>query len=151
MKIFKYILLFILPFTVYTQNEKPTKAIDGVYHLLERERTIGNKQTKTKFFQYSLLGTTKVVAVAACKKCIPAIYKYQEAESKELNRPVFYNNIGLFLISYDQESFVMVMPANKQGSDWTDFAYSNFYSKNSSKVASMSQKKIKDFILQIAN
>ncbi|CAM1339316.1 hypothetical protein [Tenacibaculum aestuarii] len=151
MKIFKYIFVFILPFTVYAQNEVPTKNINGLYHLLEGERTVGNEQTKTKFFQYSLLGTTKTVAVAACKKCIPAIYKYQEVESKELNRPVFYNNIGLFLISYDKESFVMVMPANKQDADWTNFAYSNFYSKNSTKVKAMSQKKIKEFIVRIAN
>lgn len=141
----------MLPFTVYAQNEVPTKAINGVYHLLEAERTTGSKTTKTKIFQYGLLGTTKVVAVAACKKCVPAIYKYQETESKELNRSVFYNSIGLFLISYDQESFVMVMPANKQGADWTNFAYSNFYSKNSTKVKTMSQKKIKEFIVQIAN
>nr|BFF39861.1 hypothetical protein BACY1_16660 [Tenacibaculum mesophilum] len=148
MKFFNYILVFIFPITVYTQNEVPTKNINGLYHLLEGERTVGNKQTKTKFFQYSLLGTTKTVAVAACKKCIPAIYKYQEAESKELNRPVFYNNIGLFLISYDKESFVMVMAANKQDSDWTNFAYSNFYSKNYTKVKAMSQKKLKNLLYE---
>jgi hypothetical protein len=131
----------------YSQN--PTEAINGTYHLLEGERGIGNKPTKTKLFQYGLLGDTKVLAVATCEKCMPAIYKYKEEYSKELGVPVFFNDYGLFLITYDTESFVMIMHANKEGADWTDFSFSNFYSKNNAKVNTMTQQKIKEYIINL--
>jgi len=131
----------------YSQN--PTETINGMHHLLEGERGIGNKPTKTKLFQYGLLGDAKVLAVAACEKCMPAIYKYKEEYSKEFGVPVFFNDYGLFLITYDTESFVMIMHANKEGADWTDFSFSNFYSKNNAKVNAMTQQKIKEYIINL--
>jgi len=144
-----YLLLILCMNALFAQIEHPTEAINGTYHLLEGERGIGNKPTKTKFFQYGLLGDTKVLAVAACGKCMPAIYKYKEEYSKELGVPVFFNDYGLFLITYDTESFVMIMHANKEGADWTDFSFSNFYSKNNAKVNAMTQQKIKEYIIDL--
>ncbi|WP_298764058.1 hypothetical protein [uncultured Polaribacter sp.] len=60
MKNLKYIFVFILHFALYSQNKMPTKAINGVYHLLEAERTIGSKTTKTKIFQYGLMSQKKI-------------------------------------------------------------------------------------------
>lgn len=146
----KYLIILITPCFLFSQSEIPTERIDGTYHLLEEEKGIGNKPTKTKLFQFGMFGGDKVLAIAACAKCMPAVYKYQEAESKELGIPVFYHDIGLFVITYDNESFVMVKPADKNSEDWTDFSYSNFYSKNKVKVMAMTQQKIKDFIVEIS-
>lgn len=149
-KLLTYLIVLFTPCLLFSQNENPTEAINGTYHLLEAERAGGNKQTLTKIFQYGKWGEDNVLAVAACKKCMPAIYKYKEVYSKELETAVFYNDIGLFLIAYDKESFVMMMPSRKEGAEWTDFSFSNFYSKNKAKVAAMSQLKIKEYIIKIS-
>ncbi|MCT4698786.1 hypothetical protein [Tenacibaculum haliotis] len=44
----------------------------------------------------------------------------------------------------------MVMPSNKENADWSYFSFSNFYSKNKTKVAAMTQQKIKEYIDQIS-
>ena len=150
MKLFiTYLVLFITTTSVYSQKELPTEAINGTYHLLEGERGIGNKKTKTKIFQYGMFGKDKVLAIAACTKCMPAIYKYKEAESKELGIPVFYNDFGIFVIAYDDESFISLKLSNKENADWTEFLFSNFYSKNKMKVSVMTQKKIKEFVINL--
>jgi len=135
---------------LFAQNDNPTEALNGTYHLLETERAGGNKQTKTKIFEYGKFGGDNVLAVAACAKCMPAIYKYKKEFSNDLKTTVFYNNIGLFLIGFDKESFIMMMPSKKEGAEWTDFAYSNFYSKSQTKVTAMSQQKIKEYIIKIS-
>ncbi|PHR71364.1 MAG: hypothetical protein COA67_06570 [Lutibacter sp.] len=145
----KFLVVLLTPSLLFSQNEIPTEAINGTYHLLEAERGVGNKQTQTKIFQYGLFGDTKVLAIAACGKCMPAIYTYKEAESKELGIHFFYNDIGLFVITYDNESFVMLKLSNKESVDFTDFSFSNFYSKNKTKVDAMTQQKIKEYILSI--
>ncbi len=146
----KYFFIVLTPYFLFSQNEIPTKTINGTYHLLEAERGIGNKPTKTKTFQYGMFGRDKVLAIAACKKCMPAMYKYKEDESKQLGFPVFYNDYGLFVFTYDEDSFVIVKISNKKDADATDFSFSNFYSKTKSKVDSMTKKKIKDFILSFS-
>ena len=135
---------------LFSQSEIPTEAINGTYHLLEAEKGIGNKPTKSKLFQYGEFAGDKVLAIAACAQCMPAIYKYQKDESKELGIPVFYNDYGLFVITYDNESFVMVKAADADSEDWTDFSYSNFYSKNEAKVIAMTQQKIKAFVVAVS-
>jgi len=144
------LIVFLASSSLFAQNENPTEALNGTYHLLEAERAGGNKQTKTKIFEYGKFGDDNVLAVAACANCMPAIYKYKEEYSKDLKTAVFYNDIGLFLIAYDKESFIMMMPSKKEGADWADFAFSNFYSKSQVKVAAMSQQKIKEHIIKIS-
>lgn len=142
-----YFLLFI---SGIFYGQITTEANNGTYHLLEEERGMGNKKTKTKIFQYGALGETKVLAVAACGRCSPALYKYLEEESKTLGRSIFYNKIGLYFIAYDVNSFVIIMPTNKKDKNWSDFTFSNFYSKDKSKVEGMTKQKIKDFIIKIS-
>ena len=134
---------------LFSQKATPTEAINGTYHLMDAERGIGSKQTKTKLFQYTVWGNDKVLVVAACERCSPAMYKYQKEESEAIGVPIFYNAIGLYMITYDNESFVMMVPANKKSKDWTDFTYSNFYSKNKAKADSMTKQKIKEFIINM--
>ena len=148
--LFKYLFILCSPCLLVAQNENPTEALNGTYHLLEGERGVGNKQTLTKVAQYAKWGDDYVMAIAACEKCMPAIYKYKAEYSKDLKTAVFFNDIGLYLIAYDKESFVMMMPSKKEGAEWTDFSFSNFYSKSKVKVAAMSQQKIKEYIIKIS-
>jgi hypothetical protein len=147
--LFKYLIVLLTPCMIFAQNENPTEALNGTYHLLDAERAGGNKQTNTKIFEYGKFGDDNVLAVAACVNCMPAIYKYKEEFSTDLKTAVFFNDIGLYLIAYDKESFIM-MPSKKEGAEWTDFAFSNFYSKNKAKVAAMSQQKIKEYMIKIS-
>ncbi|WP_271404900.1 hypothetical protein [Tenacibaculum soleae] len=147
MKIFfKYLLVLLMPCLLYSQSKEPTKAINGKYYLMAAEKGIGSKMTKEKLFQYGVWGKDKVLMVAACNKCSPAMYKYNKDESQAMGVPVFYNIIGLYMITYDDESFIMMVPANKKSKDWTDFTYSNFYSKNKAKADIMTKQKIVNFI-----
>tara|TARA_B100000809_G_C14939509_1_gene459854 strand:+ start:371 stop:829 length:459 start_codon:yes stop_codon:yes gene_type:complete len=146
----KYIIVLFTPCLLFAQNENPTEELNGTYHLLDVERAGGNKQTKAKIFEYGKFGDDNVLAVAACAKCMPAIYKYKTEYSNDLKTAVFFNDIGLYLIAYDKESFVMMMPSKKEGAEWTDFSFSNFYSKSKVKVAAMSQQKIKEYIIKIS-
>lgn len=147
MKIFfKYLLVLLMPCLLYSQNKEPTKAINGKYYLMAAEKGIGSKMTKEKLFQYGVWGKDKVLMVAACNKCSPAMYKYNNDESQTMGVPVFYNIMGLYMITYDDESFIMMVPANKKSKDWTDFTYSNFYSKNKAKADIMTKQKIVNFI-----
>jgi hypothetical protein len=146
----KYLIILLSPCILFSQNENPTEALNGTYNLLESEKGIGNKQTFTKVFQYGKWGKDYVMAVAACEKCMPAIYKYNKEYSEDIKTTVFYNAIGLFLIAYDDESFVIMMPSKKEDAEWTDFTFSNFYSKNKVKVAAMNKQKIKEFIIKVS-
>ena len=148
-----YLSPFVILFTpclLFAQHENPTEALNGVYHLLEAEKGVGDQQTLTKIFQYGKWGEDNVMAAAACEKCMPIIYKYKKEYSEELKTAVFYSDYALFLIAYDEESFVVMKPSNKEGAGFTDFSFSNFYSKSQVKVAAMSQQKIKEYIIKIS-
>ncbi|GAB5565851.1 MAG: hypothetical protein Wins2KO_29140 [Winogradskyella sp.] len=135
--------LFSLAF--HAQSAKPSKEINGSYHLMEAERGV-----QTKIFEYGQHNDAKLLLIAPCKQCMPGTYTYQKEASEELDRAVFYNSTGLYVFQYDDESFVMIMLNVTQDVDWTDFYFSNFYSKNKSKVKAMSKDKIKAFILSIS-
>lgn len=142
----KYLIIFLTPYIIFAQSKTPTEAINGKYYLMAAEKGIGSEMTKEKLFQYGVWGEDKVLVVAACERCSPAMYKYKKTESDQMGVPVFYNAIGLYMITYDDESFVMMVPANKNSKDWTDFTYSNFYSKSKLKSDAMTKEKIVDFI-----
>ncbi|WP_452602705.1 hypothetical protein [Pontimicrobium sp. MEBiC06410] len=143
---FKYLIVLLIPCMLFSQSKAPTEAINGKYYLMAAEKGIGSKMTKEKLFQYATWGSDKVLIVAACERCSPAMYKYNKEESEIMEVPVFYNAVGLYMITYDDESFVMMVPANKNSKDWTDFTYSNFYSKSKAKADAMTKQKIVDFI-----
>ncbi len=144
----KLIVVVLMPCMLFSQSKAPTKAIDGKYYLMAAEKGIGSKMTKEKLFQYATWGNDKVLIIAACERCSPAMYKYNKEESDAIGVPIFYNAFGLYMITYDDESFVMMVPANKNSKDWTDFTYSNFYSKSKAKADAMTKQKIVDFLNQ---
>ena len=140
-----FLIVLFIPSLTFSQDASPTKAINGTYHLLEAERGV-----ETKLFEFGEHNGVKLLAIAACEKCMPAVYTYKADESKELGRTVFFNATGLYVFRYDEESFVMIM-IDPNADVWTDFYFSNFYSKNKIKVDSMSKQKLKDFIIKISN
>jgi len=147
--VLKYLIILLTSSSLFSQSAAPTEAINGKYYLMAAEKGIGSKMTNEKLFQYTLWGKDKILVVAACERCSPVMYKYQEEESEVMGVPVFYNAIGLYMITYDNESFVMMVPANKKSKDWTDFTYSNFYSKSIVKAETMTKQKIIDFIMTL--
>lgn len=112
------------------------KDIDGTYHLLFEEKGI-----KTKFIQLVEKNNATMLLVASCEKCFPAMYQYRPEESKRVESPVFYT-MGIFIIKYDEESFIAVAPSLKED---VDFAFSNFYSKNKATLKTMTKEKIETF------
>ena len=77
---------------LFSQHEMPSKDNSGTYYLLEAEKGINNKPTKTKLFQFGEKeeNGAQLLAIAACEKCMPAVYTYQAAQSKRLGIPVFF-------------------------------------------------------------
>lgn len=145
-----YFLMLVTCFAV-AQYEVPTTAINGEYHLFEVERGINNQPTKTKLFEFGENNGVKLLAVAACEKCMPAIYTYQEEDSKRLGIPVFFNSSGLYALSYDKESFVIVLVKSMiADANWENFAFSNFYSKSNSKVTGMTKEKIANYAVSLS-
>lgn len=147
----KHTLLIIsqllLSIQLFSQSAVPTEKINGIYHLLEAERGV-----KTNVFQYATHNGTQLLLIAPCKRCMPGTYTYQKEPSEELGRAVFYNSSGFHVFQYDEESFVIIMlNVTTKDAEWTDFYFSNFYSKNKAKVKSMSKEKIKEFIVEISS
>ncbi|MBC8753916.1 hypothetical protein H2O64_04490 [Kordia sp. YSTF-M3] len=145
MKLTINIILFLFSIQLSAQSSNPTESINGTYHLLEAERGVN-----TKYFEFGEHNAVKLLLIAACKQCVPGSYKYQKEASEELGIAVFYNATGLYVFQYDEESFVMIM-IHPKAESWTDFYFSNFYSKNKSKVVVMSKEKIKAFIIKISS
>ena len=129
MKAFYTILLLLVTFFVASQDLS-SDSVNGKYHLFEPERGVSGP-TKTKFIEFGENNGTKLLGVAACEKGMPAVYTYQEEDSKRLGIPVFFNSTGLYVLGYDKESFVIVLVTSKIGDKpWEAFAFSNLYTKN---------------------
>lgn len=150
----KYILIVLLAFNitfVVAQDALPTETINGEYHLLEAERGVNNQPTQTKLFEFGEKNGVKLLGVAACEKCMPAVYTYQEKDSKRLGVPVFFNSTGLYALSYDKDSFVIVMVTSKiENGNWSKFLFSNFYSKDKSKVTGMTKAKAETYAASLS-
>ncbi|PQJ78629.1 hypothetical protein [Polaribacter porphyrae] len=147
------IFLFFLFANVFNSNAQDnlTKRFNGKYHLLEAEKGIDNKPSKIKFVEFGENNGKKLLAVAACEKCTPAIFSYKQEESKKYGTPIFFNYFGLYAITYDKESFIIVFVDKKLGSGtWTKFGFSNFYSKSKTKVAQMTKEKLEAFAIALS-
>jgi hypothetical protein len=147
----KILICFLLLSQIsYTQNTR-NKDNNGTYHLFEAERGINNKPTNSKIFEFGEHNSVKLLAIAACAKCMPAVYTYQETESNKLDIPVYFNKMGIYILGYDKESFVAVLVTNKLGDgEWNNFSFSNFYSKNKLKIASINKEKISNYAKEIS-
>lgn len=124
---------------------------DG-YHLLEAERSPKGGTTKTLIIQEGDDKGQRVMVSKACSDgCTPLVYRHQEEPSKTLGVPVFFNSAGMYLIGYDAESFVVIMPTTQLGkAPFEKFRFSNFYSKNSGTVKTMTKVKAEAYAIEMS-
>lgn len=143
------ILFFALLLTLSTRiqaTEPLTESAKGIYFLGTPER--GKTQ---KNLGVGDIKGTPVVGLTDCKKgCPVAVYQYQVKESQETDKTVYFGS-GLYLIEYDAESFIVVMPTGKLGhKPWTSFRYANIYSKNAQTAKGTSKAEIENYAKQIS-
>lgn len=134
------------------QTGIPTTAIDGKYTILTPERSPKGGTTQEILMQYAERNGQKMLVTAACEQgCTPAVYTYQQEPSETLGVPVFFNSFGFYVIGYDNNSFVSVIPDAQLGKGiWKVFRFSNFYSKDASKVSGMTTDKITAYAIQMS-
>lgn len=129
-----------------TAAELTAESVKGVYHLGTPER--GQKKV---MMGYGDMNGTTVIAVAACKKCPPAVYSYMSEESKTLGVPVF-TTAGLYLIQYDDESFVIIQPDGALGRQvWSKIGHANVYSKNQNTAKTLARDSIEKFAINLSS
>ncbi|MGC1472035.1 MAG: hypothetical protein WA775_05545 [Psychroserpens sp.] len=144
----KHIIIFVFILfhdQAIGQNITPSESIDGTYTTLIAEKGVGGK-TNTMLVQLIINNGTIMLAAGACERCFPIIYTYDEDLSVQFKKPVFSNSTGILALTYDDDSFVFVVPALTAEDD---FSYMNFYSKSASKVTTMTQAKIKSYAFKI--
>lgn len=156
----KYLLLMMLiTLQISSQNIESLKVFDGDYFLMKKERSVqlGRQSTNEKKLQIIKHdnpifkdNSAILLTTSECEKCTPSIFTYKKEESKRLSKPVFYNNMGLYMIVYDKDSFVYVMPLEELGGDWSSVTFSNFYSKNKEKVNVMTTDKLMSYIILLS-
>jgi len=123
-----------------------------IYYLLEAERSPKGGTTKTIILEEGDNKGTKVMVIAACKSgCVPAIYTYQSEPSKTLGKKIYFNTAGIYIMQYDENSFVSVMPTKQLGkAPFDKFVFSNFYSKDAKKVKTITKAKAEAYAIRIS-
>ncbi|WP_217491862.1 hypothetical protein [Aquimarina megaterium] len=146
MKMKNYLYIIIaLTFTLFNQ----LYAQDQMVHLLEPSRD-GKKQ---QILQIGENNGVKLLAMASCKQCMPAVYTYNPEASKASGKSI-YGTSGIYVIPYDENSYISVapkIPAVAIGEGiWETFLYANFFSADKTKVASMNKKKVEDWAINFS-
>lgn len=109
--------------------ELTPEGVNGIYLLATPERSASGQTQKLQVEFGDMNGQT-VLATRACPRCPGAGYKLLEEPTKELGRPVFFNSMGIYIIAYDENTFVSVMADGELGKKvWSQIAYANVYSK----------------------
>ncbi len=143
----KHIVFFISIFwaTILPAQSAPSTSINGNYTAVKAERgTTG--PSKEKIIQYGENNGIKFLAIAACERCMPAVFTYNKEYSKVLGKPAFNNNIGYYIFTYDEDSFVLIL-ISTMGDELIKF--SNFYSKDALKARAMNASKVNDFAMEM--
>lgn len=138
-------ILIALSFTFVNQ----LYAQDQVVHLLEPSRD-GQKQ---QILQIGENNGVKLLAMASCKQCMPAVYTYNPDASKASGKTI-YGTSGIYVIPYDENSYVSVAPktpavAIGEGI-WETFLYANFFSVDKSKVTGMTKHKVEAWAISFS-
>jgi hypothetical protein len=123
------------------------------YHLLEAVRSAKDGTTKTVILEEGDNKGTKVLVIAACESgCMPAMYTFQDEPTATLGKKIYYTTAGIYVMQYDDNSWVSVMPTNELlGQDVFDkFGYSNFYSADASKVKGMTKVKAEAYAIELS-
>lgn len=97
---------------------------------------------------------TVMLAARANENSMPAIYTFKKELSDKLGKKVYFNSFGLYVIEYDDESYINVSPKQPLvmlgKGVWETFAFVNFYSKNESKVKEMTAEKVQEYAKQLS-
>lgn len=109
--------------------ELTPEKVNGIYQLATPERSAAG-QTQKLQVEFGEMNGQKIMATQACPRCPAAGYKMLEEASNELGRPVFFNSMGIYIIAYDENTFVSVMADGQLGKKvWSKITYANVYSK----------------------
>lgn len=118
-------------------------AVKGQYELLQPQR--GQRgQVQVLNAEYGQMGNKTVFATSECDRCMPAIYSYLSDFSAELQRPVFFNTQGMYVLAHDQNTFVVFYPqpfVEIGKGEISDFMFINVYNKKGTKGIDLAQAK----------
>ena len=135
----KHSILICSLFIVFAAQafELTPEKVNGIYLLATPERSAAG-QTKKLQVEYGDMNGQKVLVTKACPRCPAAGYKLQEEATNELGRPVFFNSMGIYIIAYDDNTFVSVMADAELGKKaWSTITYANVYSKQGTSTISL--------------
>lgn len=142
------ILILLVIGSTKAQSAEPDSSIDGTYQLLNPERSPKGGTTKELLLQFAERNGTKMLVTAACSNCTPVVYTYQPEPSKTLGISVFFNSFGIYMIQYDENSFISAIPDKALGKGViSKLSYSNFYSKDNGKVGEMDASKMAEYVI----
>jgi len=117
--------------------ELTPEKVNGIYLLAIPERSAAG-QTQKLQVEFGEMNGQIFIATQACPRCPAAGYKLQNDATKELGRPVFFNSMGIYIIAYDENTFVSVMADGQLGKKaWSKIAYANVYSKQGTPTISL--------------
>ncbi len=139
-KIQSFILLFLFPLLLMSQS---------YYFLMEPSRDGKNEQ----ILQLGENNGTKILAMASCAQCMPVVYTYNASASNAASMEV-YGVSGIYVIPYDGNSYIAVAPKSPlvglgEGV-WQTFRYSNFFSKDRSKVKNMTKEIVEQWAITLS-
>ena len=110
------------------------------FYLMEAERG----KTKVQLEEGENNGT-KIVAING------AMYTYQDEPSATLGKKIYFNTAGLYVMQYDDNSWVSVMPTKQLGkAPWDKFGFSNFYSSDAAKAKGMTKAKAEAYAIKLS-
>ncbi len=135
---------------IATNSSKSGKA---TYHLLEAERSPKGGTTNSIILEEGDNNGTKILVIAACESgCTPAMYTYQDEPSKTLGIKVYFTTAGIYVMQYDDNSWVSVMPDKQLGkAPFGKLMFSNFYSTDAAKVKGMTKAKAEAYAIEMSN
>jgi len=123
------------------KNTTNTSGSGTTYHLMEAERG----KTKVQLEEGENNGT-KIVAING------AMYTYQNEPSSTLGKKIYFTTAGIYVMEYDDNSWVSVMPDKQLGkAPFSKFAFSNFYSTDAAKVKTMTKAKVEAYATDLSN
>ncbi len=139
-KIQSFILVLLFPLLLMSQS---------YYFLMEPSRDGKNEQ----ILQLGENNGTKILAMASCAQCMPAVYTYNASASNAASMEV-YGVSGIYVIPYDGNSYIAVAPKSPlvglgEGV-WQTFQYSNFFSKDRSKVKNMTKDIVEQWAITLS-
>ncbi len=135
--------------TTFKNDSPPTDPIK-IYSLNPEKKTSGG--TTTEFLmQIQNKNNTKLLVILACSKCTPAVYTYQQDLSLQYKTDIYFNSMGIYVIKYDNDSYVSIMPDKALGKGaWNNFFYTNYYTSNKSNISSITTKNIEDYATSLS-